>query len=123
MNADRNLADYLAQMSFSPTALRAIRRVLEQASAGTRPAREGEPMSDLNNDQTVKHIDAALAAGEPMGLNVDRLVDDVSTVLMATGNLVHLKSHDFVEAEEVQPHVEMLLSSIGGILFQLAIES
>jgi hypothetical protein len=74
----------------------------------------------MTDDETIQHIDETLEAGEPRpGIDVGGLLNDLGTVLCATGRILHLQSHDFVEVKDVQPHVEMLLTATGQILFEL----
>jgi hypothetical protein len=65
----------------------------------------------------------ALATGEPPpGIDVGDLLYDIGTLLSATGTVLHLSSHDFVETKDVRPHVEMVLSTTGYILRELSEE-
>jgi hypothetical protein len=54
----------------------------------------------------------------PPGLDVDDLVDDLGTLLIAAGNVLHLATHEFVETKEMQSHVDIMLSTVGRILSQ-----
>lgn len=76
-------------------------------------------MPNDEDDAVVRHIDETLEAGEPPpGIDIGTLIGDIATVLAAAGHILHLQGHDFVEAKDVRPHVEMLLTATGQILYE-----
>jgi hypothetical protein len=77
----------------------------------------------MNEDETVQHIDEALQRGEPAPADMPQLLSDVGTLLIAAGNIVHLRGHAFVERSDVRVDVEMLFRAMGDILVQLGDDS
>jgi hypothetical protein len=80
-------------------------------------------MTEKTEDRTVAHIDAALEAGEPLGVDVGELLADIGIMLQAAGRILHLQRHPFVERQDAAEHVEVLLHSVGSVLFSLSEDS